>query len=162
MNTKHILKKSIITGYFVALTFLSCNAAFADNRMPQGRWWENPKIATELQLTEKQKQELDTVFKKQRLEMLEMRSNQEKAQYKLEDILEANNLDKNAAKAEFRKLSEIKAQFAEKRFDFLLEIRQILGADKFRQLKNTARERMPKRFGAKDNFNDEPGATGKR
>lgn len=153
MKTKLTLQKTLIAGcMLVSISF--CNNALADDRVPPGRFWENPKIASELQLTEKQKQDLDTIFKRQRVEMLDMRSNQEKSRYKLEDIMETNTLDRNAAKAEFKNLQTMRMQFAEKRFDFLLDVREILGAEKFKLLKNLFKEQMPKRFGGRDGSKD--------
>lgn len=160
MKTKLILQKTLIAGCMI-ISMSFCNNVVADDHMPPGRWWENPKIASELQLTEKQKQDLDTIFKRQRVEMLDMRSNQEKSRYKLEDIMEANTLDRNAAKAEFKNLQAMRTQFAEKRFDFLLDVRETLGAEKFKLLKNFFKEQMPRRFagrdGYKDGLDDEPG-----
>ena len=63
-----------------------------------GRWWRSPEFAKDLGLTDKEMQMMDDMFARNRNALIDIKSDIEKEQLKLEDILAKDPLNESAAK----------------------------------------------------------------
>ena len=64
----------------------------------------------------------------------------EKEQLELEAILEKEPLSEGASMTQFKKLEGARANLSEEHFKFIMEVRKILGPDRFGQLKARLKE----------------------
>ena len=119
--------------------------------VPRGKWWKMPQMAERLNLSEKEKQELDSMFLEHQRRMIDLRSAKQKERLELEHLLDSNPLDSAACMGRFMKVQEAHQGIAVERFGFLLRMRELLGLDRFQELKTKVREhRMKQRHMGRD------------
>ena len=85
-------------GTFVLLTFvLSPMAAFAASGMlPEGKWWRNPRVIKQLNLTEEQVEAMEAVFIEHSRELMKLRSAVKLEQFELEVLIDRREIDRHA------------------------------------------------------------------
>ena len=113
--------------------------------MPPGRWWRVPKIAEKLDITAEEKNRFDKMFSANRRNLIDAKFLLEKEQFELENLMDEEPLDEKAVMDQFKRLEQARGALAAERFHFLLKIRQILGYNRFQQLKTMFREFKEKR-----------------
>ena len=101
---------------------------------PRGLWWRSPEIVSTLNLTDNEIQQLERAFEASRMRMIESKSRVEAEQAKLQAILERRKLDEAAVNAQHQKLEQARTTLANERFAFFVEVRKIIGHDRFQQL----------------------------
>lgn len=101
----------------------------------KGKWWRNPQISKQLNLTDEEKAKLDERFVDSRRKMIALKSKVERERFDLENILESEELDEAAVMEQFRKVEKARANLANERFKFLIHSRKILGSKRFEDIK---------------------------
>ena len=129
----HYLRKSMLIPVILFAGVLFTGHAMAGG-IPAGRWWRMPQ-ASALKLTDAEKNEMDDLFVQNRRELIQLKSTVEKERFELENLFDGPAFDRSAAMAQYRKLEKARANLAEKRFRFLLRVREILGFDRYQLLK---------------------------
>ncbi len=114
--------------------------------IPHGKWWRMPEVAKKLDLTSKEQQKLNDLFVQSRRQLIDLKSNVEKEKLELEMILDQQNFDESACMDQFKKFEHARANLANERFRFLVEVRKLLGLDRYRQLKTEFRHRRMHRM----------------
>ncbi|MDM8525595.1 periplasmic heavy metal sensor [Desulfococcaceae bacterium HSG8] len=109
--------------------------------IPGGKWWRMPRVAKELTLTGEEQERLDSLFMENRLQMIDLKSALEKEKLELEAILDKKNFDESACMSHFNRLQEARQGLVTERFKFLVEVRKLLGNDRFQKLKVKFHER---------------------
>ncbi len=119
---------------------LGALSAFAQE-VPPGTWWRDPGIAGELQLTPDDVQRLDRLYTKSRRRLIDLKNDVEKEQFEYQNLLEKKNLDEKAVNRQFEKLEKARTRLSEERSRFMVEVRKILGYERFQRLKAIYRSR---------------------
>lgn len=130
--------------------FLYPVVAMAEDDSPPGRWWQIPALAEKLDLSPQERQSLEGLFTQKRKVLFEMKSEVEKQRLGLENVLEAEPLDKRAAANQFRLLEEKRQKLSLERFRYLLEVRKILGRDRYIKLMAMAKDHRARRGGPQE------------
>jgi Spy/CpxP family protein refolding chaperone len=102
---------------------------------PMGKWWHNPHMSKQLNLTDEEKNKLDEQYVETRRRMIDLKSNVERERFELETLIESDDLDEDSTKKQFKKLEKARTDLAGERFKFLMESRKILGNERFRAVK---------------------------
>ena len=118
----------------VAISVLTATATFGAQDGPTGRWWRNAQIVAQLKLTDGEIQQLEQGFESSRLNMIELKSRVEAEQFKLQNLVEKRNMDEKAIKAQHRRLEAVRSALAEEQLNFFVEVRKIIGYDRYRKL----------------------------
>ena len=113
--------------------------------VPPGEWWQMPQMVEKLNLSAEEKEKLDDMFLGHRRRMIDLRSEMQKERLELEQLLDSTSFDSAACMGRFLKVQEAHKDIAVERFRFLLGVREILGLDRFQQLKAQVREDRVKR-----------------
>jgi Spy/CpxP family protein refolding chaperone len=108
---------------------------------PFGKWWHNPDISGQLNLTEQEKNRLDKQFVESRRKLIELKSDVQKQRFELETLLEMEELDEDALNDQFKGLEKARNKLANERFRFLKESRKILGKERFQNVKRMYKEK---------------------
>jgi Spy/CpxP family protein refolding chaperone len=108
----------------------------AGQNVPSGKWWYNPKIQKNLDLSKKEISKLDKLFAKSRRKLIKLKSEVEHEQFELNQLLDQKKVDDAKVKKQFQKLEKSRNQLANERLDFVIGVRNILGPDRFQQLKS--------------------------
>ena len=114
---------------------LALPAATMGARMPYAKWWRLPSTAKDLNLNDQEKQDLDNLFIESRRALIDLKSVVEKERLELDRLMEQSTLDEGAVMERFQKLEKARAALSAERFRFLLEVRKILGPDRYQGLK---------------------------
>ena len=115
--------------------------------IPSGKWWRMPRLSEGLDLTNQEKQALDSLFVDSRRKLIDLKSAVEKEQFELETLLEKETLDEKAAMEQLKRLEKARSDLARERFRFLLRARKTLGFERYQQLKSLFRGFREKRHG---------------
>lgn len=110
-------------------------------RMPLGKWWQNPASVQKLNLTQEEVDTLDAAFNTRARKFMELKHAIELEQFELNTLMEGKTLDEPALTAQFNKLESARANLSRERFQYFVQIRKILGPDRFQKIK-TFRQRM--------------------
>jgi Spy/CpxP family protein refolding chaperone len=101
---------------------------------PPGRWWHSPQVVQELNLTDSEIRSLEQAFNESRLKMIQLKSDVEVEQHKLQMLLEKPKLDEAAVREQNRRLERARTALANERTSFIVEVRKIIGPARFQQL----------------------------
>lgn len=103
--------------------------------VPRGKWWKMPRLAEELKLADEEKDKLDDLFLNYRRKVIDIKNVMERGWLELDNLLEKESLDEAAAMEEFAKVKTARSDLATEGFRFLLEVRKILGPERYQRLK---------------------------
>ncbi len=112
---------------------------------PAGKWWRMPVVTRQLDLTPKQIEELENSFYRHSRKFIHLKKDIESEQFELEILVEAKTLDVERAMAQHLRLEKARTKLATERFSYFLDIRKILGFEKFRRLLELKREYRKRR-----------------
>lgn len=107
--------------------------AFHDGHF--GRWWENPKIATAIGLTDDQKKKMDDIYQQHRLTLVDLHATLEKQELQMRPLIEADQPDENQVLAQIDRVASARAELEKADARMLFEIRKTLTADQWQKLK---------------------------
>lgn len=125
------------------LVVIGGSALAGDTR---GRWWHVEEIAGQLQLSEDEIRRLDAAYEAALIRMIEIRSQVEIERIKLRSLMEQPDFDENEVMAQHQNQETARRRLSEERFRFLLEVRKIVGHDRFVQLLEIQDEHRKRRF----------------
>ncbi len=128
-------------GLTVLAALLMTTVTAGAQNVPPGRWWHNPNVVKQLNITKSEAQRLDKAFETSRIKMVELKNQVEAEQFKLEKMMKKDNAKTPAIKAQHRKLEKARSQLADERFGFVVKARNIIGQQRFQQLVNMAPRR---------------------
>lgn len=101
---------------------------------PPGRWWRTPRVVEQLQLNGAEIQRLEDAFEASRLKMIKLKGQVETEQFKLQTLVEKPDMKEKSVKAQHRKLEKARTDLADERFAFFVEVRKIIGHQRFQKL----------------------------
>ncbi len=99
-----------------------------------GAWWKNSDIAQKLNLTDQQKQQLESTFTSNRLALIDLRAAVEREETKLEPLMSADQLDENAIKAQLNSLIAARGKLEMAMAMMHVSMRKILTTEQWKQL----------------------------
>jgi Spy/CpxP family protein refolding chaperone len=127
----------IICCWLLAMTtigIMTVAPAHGKEGVPAGRWWRNPQVVKYLHLTDGEIGELEHAFEDSRLNLIQLKSQVEAEQFKLQNLIDKPTMDESAIKVQHRKLEAARSALAGERLNFFVLIRKIIGYDRFQQL----------------------------
>ena len=127
--------KSAFSVILLAL-FLIAPLISAAQDVPTGKWWYNPQIQKNLNLSQNDIGTLDKLFANSRRKLIQLKSEVEREQFELDQLLSKKKVDDAEVKKQFQKLEQARKKLSNERLDFVIGVRNILGADRFQQLKS--------------------------
>ena len=110
-------------------------------RMPFGKWWQNPAAIEKLSLTQEEVHTLDAAFNSRARKFMVLKHTIELEQFEMNGMMEGKALDESALMARFNKLESARANLSRERFQYYVQVRKILGPDRFQKIK-AFRQRM--------------------
>lgn len=103
--------------------------------LPAGKWWYNPRVAEALKLTRPEVRQIDRLYAQNRKELIRLKGNVEREQLELDTLLGTKNSNDAAVQKQFRRLEKARAELSNARLQFVLGVRDIIGHERFQQLK---------------------------
>ncbi|MGH9591304.1 MAG: Spy/CpxP family protein refolding chaperone [Terracidiphilus sp.] len=116
---------------------------FADHRSPfqrslrfGGRFWDNPRIASTLKITQDQQKEMDDVLFQHREKLIDLRASLQKAELDMEPLMDADEPNRAGIETQIDKVVAARAALEKANSNFLLDIRMKLTPDQWKQIKS--------------------------
>jgi Spy/CpxP family protein refolding chaperone len=122
-----------------AILLLLFPAICQAKEIPPGRWWHIPYFSDQLNITDQQKDELDKLFDDNRKRLAELKKQLEDERNDLLKAIDQEHLNETAAIDRMKKLESTRTLLAATRFNFSLEVRKMLGYERFQRLKTLYR-----------------------
>jgi Spy/CpxP family protein refolding chaperone len=142
----HDMTKRTLIGMLVCLAVLAATGwAWAQDADPGGRWWRDPGVSRDLNLNDRERRSLDRLYSKNRDALIDRKADLEKERSRLADVMDREPFDEGAAKAQLRRVEEKQQRLTSERMQYLIEVRKILGPERFRTLEGKAMEQRGRR-----------------
>lgn len=113
--------------------------AFHDGRF--GRWWNDARIAQQLNLTDQQKHQMQDIFLQHRLKLIDLNANLEKQETLLHPLIEADQPDETKILAQIDTIAQARADLEKANARMLFDLRKTLTADQWQKLKALRQQR---------------------
>jgi len=123
------------------VSFAKGTGAWSGFRLPHGKWWHVPEIAEKLGVTADEQAKLDELALERERGLIDFRSAVQRQELELEAILDQEDFDRSACLDQFDKLLDARREVATERFGFHGEVRELLGLDRYRELRTMLRDR---------------------
>ncbi|MGA2538330.1 MAG: Spy/CpxP family protein refolding chaperone [Terracidiphilus sp.] len=130
---------------------------FGDHRPPferamgapgeHGRWWNNPKVAERLKLTDTQRKAMDDTLQQHRETLVDLRGTLQKAELELEPMMKEDQPNESQILAQIDKVAQARAELEKANARFLLAIRSKLTPDQWKQVEAFRASRPPRGYG---------------
>ena len=122
----------------IVLLIVFCLPAVSmSQEIPSGKWWHNPKIIKELNLSKKEVRNLDKLYADSRRKLIKLKSAVESEQFELDNLLSSKTMNDAEVRKQFERLEKARKKLADERFKFVVGVREIIGSDRFQQLKRS-------------------------
>ncbi len=128
------MMKTALTSLLFLILMQTSSVAFAQDMYP-GQWWRMPQAAETFNLTDKQKLQLDDLYHANRKNLNQLKDTIENERDRFAESLEKEPLDEAAVMAQFKKLEEARASIAAEKMRYILEVRKLLGSQRFERLR---------------------------
>jgi Spy/CpxP family protein refolding chaperone len=133
-----MLKKVLIAALLVLL--ISLPGVIAAQDVPSGKWWYNKKVVQNLNLTPKEIRQLDGLYEDTHRTLIDLKSAVKREQFELDTLLGKEPVDDAKVRKQFKRLEKARTDLANERLGFVIRVREIIGADRFQQLKTSYKD----------------------
>ena len=99
-----------------------------------GRWWNNPKVAEKLKLTDEQRKAMDGILLEHREKLIDLRAGLEKAELAMEPLMHDDQPNEARILAQIDKVAQARAELEKANARFLLAIRGKLTPEQRKEL----------------------------
>ncbi len=129
--------RDVLTALFV---FLLCATAIKaqDLKEPPGKWWKDPKVIQELNLTPEQQDRIEAIFRKNRKMLIDQKAQLDKCRVDVEEALSKTSVDEASALAAFDALQTARRQVERTMFVMRLQIKNLLLPEQQKKLEAVA------------------------
>lgn len=107
-----------------------------------GQFWNNPKVVTQLTLTDDQRKAMDGILQDHRLKLIDLQATLQKAELALGPLMKADAPDRAAIEAQIDRVVSARGELEKANARFLLDIRMQLKPDQWKQLQTLHQNRM--------------------
>ena len=105
--------------------------------VPSGKWWYNQKVVKNLNLTQKEIRQLDQAWVDSQRKLIKLKNEVEREQFELDTMLGKKTVDDAKVRKQFNQLESARTDLADERLEFIIRVREIIGAERFQQLKTS-------------------------
>jgi Spy/CpxP family protein refolding chaperone len=109
----------------------------AGQDVPSGKWWYNQKVVKNLNLTQKEIRQLDQAWVDSHRKLIKLKNAVESEQFELDTMLGKKTVDDAKVRKQFNRLEGARTDLADERLGFIIRVREIIGAERFQQLKTS-------------------------
>lgn len=113
--------------------------------LPPGKWWHRPEIAKKLAITEEQQQKLDKIFQTAANDLIDMRSEVEKATLAIRGELDHAQLNKQNLQALAERVGTARTRLFTRELMMLADMRAVLSSEQWTTLRSHLDRMRPDR-----------------
>ncbi len=140
-------RSSLASVMAVLLLIALAPMAWAADPPALGKWWRAPRVAQELAITPEESKRLDKLNLQMSQERIQKRSELQQARLLVDNLFDQEPLDQSAIDAQFQRLAKAQSEMAMVQSRFLLEVRKLLGRERWQQLRQLFQSLRQRRQG---------------
>ena len=125
----------IVMKRLVFATLLFATSVMAAE-LPPGRWWRQPAIVQMLALTEDQQSRLETIFRGNANDLIDLKAEVEKSNIVLRGELDRPQLDRAAIRRVAARLNDSRSRLFERELMMLVDMRSVLNDSQWNRLRS--------------------------
>jgi Spy/CpxP family protein refolding chaperone len=110
----------------VAMAVLACAAIAEGQGLPPGKWWQRPEIVRELQLSNEQRDRLDTIFRGAANELIDAKGEVEKLQIAIRGELDRPQVRRAELQRIAGQLTAARGKLFQRELMMLVDMRGVL------------------------------------
>ncbi|MDJ0987334.1 MAG: periplasmic heavy metal sensor [Desulfobacterales bacterium] len=133
-----MLKKVLMA--MLPILVISLPAIVNAQDVPSGKWWYNKKVVKNLNLTSNEVRQLDGLYEDSHRKLIDLKSAVKREQFELDTLLGKEPVDDAKVRKQFQRLEKARTDLANERLGFVIRVREIIGADRFQQLKTSYKD----------------------
>ncbi|HVN71074.1 MAG TPA: hypothetical protein VMU10_03545 [Desulfomonilia bacterium] len=146
-RSEHSSARKVLFGMLACTALLLASGQVCAKDMPAGKWWHRQKLATELKLTSNERDALDNLYAQNHATLSALTESLKKEHLRLDLILEDFSVDRTALETQFGQVEAVKRDLDHARLQYMLGVRNVLGADRYKQFFMAYQETGEKRHG---------------
>ena len=122
----------------ILLIFIISLPGFAAGQdVPSGKWWYNQKVVKNLNLTKKEIRQLDQLYVNSHRKLIKLKNAVEREQFELDALLGKKTVNDAKVRKQHKRLESARTDLSNERLGFVIGVREIIGAERFQQLKTS-------------------------
>jgi Spy/CpxP family protein refolding chaperone len=94
-------------------------------------------VVKNLNLTQKEIRQLDQLYVDSHRKLIKLKNSVEREQFELDTLLGKKKFDDAEVREQFKRLESARTDLADERLGFVIGVREIIGAERFQQLKTS-------------------------
>ena len=102
----------------------------------QGRWWNNPRIAERLKLTDEQRKAFDEILYQHREKLIDLRGSLEKAELAMQPLIREDPPNEARILAQIDKVAQARAELEKANARYLLALRSKLTPEQWKMVQD--------------------------
>ncbi len=110
-------------------------------QMPDGKWWKNPRMTSELNLSADQSNEIEKIFVRSRMKLIDLKADLDKKQLDLQEAMQDKTVNRAAVEKKIESVENARAALQKARAIMILDMRQVLKPEQWDHLVQRAIER---------------------
>ena len=127
-----------------------------------GRWWDEPRLAQNVGLTDDQKHRMDDIFQQHRLKLIDLNANLQKQETIMQPLIEADQPDEAKIFSQIDAVAQARAELEKANARMLFDLRKVLTPDQWKKLQALRAEHRsePEGSGREERWRDrKPGGS---
>jgi Spy/CpxP family protein refolding chaperone len=141
--------------YAAALAVFLVAAAVPAGDTPDGKWWKNPRVTSELGLSADQSVEIEKIFVHTRPKLIDLRADLEKKQLDLQVAMDDKTADRSAVERKIEAVEVARAALQKTRALMILDMKQVLKPEQWERLVQKQQERREQMQERRRRFQEE-------
>ena len=124
---------------FIALLVVVAPLSGQDVDLPPGKWWEDPRLAERLALSEEQQATIRDIVYEHARRMIDLKADVEMAGLDLATVVNTEEFDEPAVRSSYTAFQTARRELENERFEMLVAVRRVLTAEQWSTLQELRR-----------------------
>jgi Spy/CpxP family protein refolding chaperone len=110
---------------------------------PGGRWWDNPEMAKQLNLSTEQRRKMDDIFQQQRVKLIDLHAAVAREEATLDPLMQAAQPDDSKILPQIDRIAQARAELEKADARLQLALRHVLTPEQWETLQSEQPHRPP-------------------
>ena len=129
-----VIRASLLRAAAAGAAFLLVAAAASAQAAAEGKWWKRPRIASELQLSGDQVDQLEKIFARVKPKLIDLRADLQKKQFAYDQAMSAEKSDRKEVEALIEAREQARSALQKELALMELDMKQVLRPDQREKL----------------------------
>lgn len=107
--------------------------------LPPGKWWQNPRVAEQIGLTDEQQERIRDVVYEHARRMIDLKADVDRSGLDLKEAVDRDEFEPDAVRTAYGLFQDARHKLENERFEMLLAVRQVLTNEQWKGLQEIRR-----------------------